>query len=100
MSDQFDDARGWMETFHAVSFDPDAKKDSLVPDALAGIAHALIGIGQELRRLNDGRDAFHREVLDLLSKATEDPFEAPPQDGSLRSGQPVAAPDGQEGGKP
>jgi hypothetical protein len=32
-------------------------------------AHALVDIAESLRRLNDGRDQFHREVLEVLTQA-------------------------------
>lgn len=48
------------------------------------IAAALENIYMQLRVLNEGRQAFHREVLDVLT-AAKDP------DGSLRSEQPAAA---------
>ena len=61
---------------------------------IATVAQALasLSVVEELRRLNEGRDQWYREVLDLLSQA-KDP------EGSLRSKQPAAAPDGQEGGQ-
>jgi hypothetical protein len=34
-------------------------------------AHALVDIAESLRRLNDGRDQFHREVLEVLTQAKE-----------------------------
>lgn len=46
---------------------------------------ATLAVAGELRRLNEGRDQWYREVLDVLSQA-KDP------EGSLRSGQPAAAP--------
>lgn len=63
-------------------------------NALVAIGHALLAIHVELRRLNDGRDQFHREVLDVLSASKSGDVS------SLRSEQPAAAPDGQEGGTP
>lgn len=60
--------------------------------AHARIAVALENVVMQLRRRNDMTEAFYREALDVLTRITEDPFEAPPQDGSLRSGQPAAAP--------
>lgn len=36
----------------------------------AGV-HALVGILEELRRLVEGRDQFHREVLEVLTKSTK-----------------------------
>lgn len=61
---------------------------------IATVAQALasLTIVEELRRLNEGRDQWYREVLEVLTQA-KDP------DVSLRSGQPAAAPDGQEGGE-
>lgn len=47
-------------------------------------AYASLAIVDELRRLNDGRDQFHREVLEVLAQAKDG-------DGSLRSEQPAAA---------
>lgn len=65
--------------------------------ALVGVGFALLEIRDELRRSNDSRDQFYTEVLGLLVRITEDPQPGPEGDGSLRSGQPAAAPDGQEG---
>lgn len=58
----------------------------------ARIARALENVVMQLRRRNDMTEAFYREVLDVLTQANEP--------GSLRSGQPAAAPDGQGGGEP
>lgn len=61
---------------------------------LGRIADALCDIAVELRRSNEDRAEFYREVLDVLSSAKSG-------DGSpVGSGQPAAAPDGQEGGEP
>lgn len=60
---------------------------------LKRIAIALENIHMQLRVLNSGRDAFYRELLDVLTAAKD-------LEGSLRSGQPATAPDGQEGGEP
>lgn len=38
---------------------------------------ALENIEMQLRVLNQGREAFYREVVRFLEKATEDPFEGP-----------------------
>lgn len=105
------------------------RRDSIVRrsvNAFVAIGYALLGIHVELRRLNEGRDQFHREVLDVLTQAKgqgvcgdisgggrrcllepdhEDHHSDCngttwwTEDGSLRSGQPAAAPDGQEGGE-
>lgn len=66
-------------------------KGSLREAAVAQV-HATLALVDEVRRLNEGRDQFHREVLEVLTAAKDG-------DGSLRSGQPAAAPDGQEGMK-
>lgn len=64
---------------------------------LNGIGRALLAVVEELRRSNEDRDRFYTELLGFFSKLTEEPQPGP--DGSLRSGQPAAAPDGQEGGE-
>jgi len=53
--------------------------------ALTGIGRALLAIAGELRTFNSDRSQWYREVLEVLTQA-KDP------DGSLRSGQPAAAP--------
>lgn len=58
--------------------------DMRIRIATVAQAYASLAVVKQLRRLNDGRDAFHREVLEVLTQA-KDP------DGSLRSGQPAAA---------
>jgi hypothetical protein len=40
-------------------------------------AYASLAIADELRRSNDSRESFYTEVLDLLVRVTEDPFEGP-----------------------
>lgn len=56
----------------------------------------LMQIRDELRRQNDRGDAFNVELLSFFERLTEDPQPGP--DGSpVGSGQPAAAPDGQEG---
>lgn len=54
-------------------------------EAAVAQTHALLAVADELRRLNEGRDQFHREVLDLLSKA----MERKPCGSEHRLGQPV-----------
>lgn len=56
-------------------------------DSYLGLAQvcATLAVAGELRRLNEGRDQWYREVLEVLSTA-KDP------EGSLRSEQPAAAP--------
>jgi len=52
------------------------RRDSIVRrsvNAFVAIGHALLAIHVELRRLNDGRDAFHREVLEVLTRSSEGP---------------------------
>lgn len=61
------------------------------PDPMQRVATAI-------ERMAERQDRFYTEVLDLLGRITEDPQSGP--DGSLHSGQPAAAPDGQEGGEP
>lgn len=60
---------------------------------LKRIVIALENTVMQLRRLSDRHDQWCREVVDLLADAKD-------SSGSLRSGQPEAAPDGQEGGEP
>lgn len=60
-------------------------------EAMVAQTHAALAVADELRRANDSRDQFYTEVLDLLVRITEDPFGAPKDDGSPRSGQPAAA---------
>lgn len=50
------------------------RRDSIVRrsvNAFVAIGYALLGIHVELRRLNEGRDSFHREVLEVLTQAKE-----------------------------
>ncbi len=61
-------------------------------------AYASLAVADELRRANDQRDTFNASLLEFFERLTEDPQPGP--EGSLRSERPVAAPDGQEGGKP
>lgn len=35
--------------------------------------HATLAVTDELKRMNDGRDQFHREVLDVLTRSSEGP---------------------------
>lgn len=42
---------------------------ALIAWTVAAMAGALIGIALQLKRLNAGRDAFHAEVLAVLSDA-------------------------------
>ena len=70
-----------------------ASRDGIERSANLATALNLAAIADELRRSNEDRDRFYREVLGVLS-AAKDP------EGSLRSRQPAAAPDGQEGGTP
>lgn len=57
-------------------------------------AYASLAIVDELRALNSDRSQWYREVLEVLTQAKDGDVS------SLRSEQPAAAPDGQEGGKP
>jgi hypothetical protein len=69
--------------------DPDTRtnSDEWLCQREAGV-YAIVGILEELRALNSGRDQFHREVLDVLSAA-----KSGDQDGSpVGSRQPAAAP--------
>lgn len=38
-------------------------------EAAAAQVHATLALVEELRRLNEGRDSFHREVLEVLTAA-------------------------------
>lgn len=40
-------------------------------EAAVAQTHALLAVADELRRLNEGRDQFHREVLEVLTAASE-----------------------------
>jgi hypothetical protein len=52
-------------------------------NAVVAIGHALLAIHVELRRLNEGRDQFHREVLEVLTQA-----KAPGRCTAMRGEQP------------
>lgn len=54
---------------------------------------ATLAVAGELRQSNSDRSQWYREVLEVLTQAKE-------PEGSVHSGQPEAAPDGQEGGQP
>lgn len=62
-------------------------------EAAAAHVHATLALVDELRRLNEGRDQWYREVLGVLTQA-KDPVGSP-----AGSGQPAAASDGQESGE-
>jgi hypothetical protein len=72
------------------------RRDSIVrrsANAFVAIGYALLAIHVEIRRLNSDRSQWYREVLEVLTQAKDG-------DASLRSEQPAAAPDGQEGDEP
>jgi hypothetical protein len=66
MTDYLADAKELL----AIADDPDTRTnaDEWICQRDAGV-RALVGILEELRRLNEGRDQFHREVLEVLTQA-------------------------------
>lgn len=94
MTEHLDSAREWLARSSARCRNYPA---ILQADATMATAFALTSIAEQLVLLNEGRDQFHREVLEVLTQAKADPgpcpSTAPPvfQDGptdfcSLRAG--------------
>lgn len=81
-----------------LDFDEPWTPDMRLRIATVSQVYASLAIVEELRRLNERGDRFNEAMLGFFEKLT-DPFAAQEEDGSLRSGQPAAAPDGQEGGR-
>lgn len=76
-----------------LDFDEPWTPDMRLRIATVSQVYASLAIVEELRRLNERGDRFNEAMLGFFEKLT-DPFAAQEEDGSLRSGQPAAAPDG------
>lgn len=78
-----------------LDFDEPWTPDMRLRIATVSQVYASLAIVEELRRLNERGDRFNASLLEFFERLTEDPGDV----SSLRSGQPAAAPDGQEGGE-
>lgn len=102
MSNEAERALRLLESCQMPGFDPENAETypaveegtvNSIGNALAAAqVLASLAVAGELRTFNSDRSQWYREVLEVLTQAKE-------PDGSLRSGQPEAAPDGQEGGE-
>lgn len=76
MSDEFERALRLLSECQMPGYDPEGSEvyparedgvDSVANGLAAAQVLASLAIADELRRMNDGRDQFHREVLEVLS---------------------------------